>query len=178
MKKVMLIMVIAFLLSACEPSQRDIQAAIAETQLSWLPTPQRNRTITAETQVPSTPASRQNPSQTILACSPQGWDEIETYLTQYHQTLSSLKNAPVSDVSASIDTFISLKDKVSVVGIQSCTENARQSIVNGMINEINAMQIIATGYARIDAAPVFIEGELKIEDGIDELAGLGILIDY
>lgn len=178
MKKIILFMVIAFLLSACEPSDRDIQAAIAETQLSWLPTPNRNQTITGETQAPSTPSSRQNPSQTISPCSDQGWDEIESYLTQYHQEISSLGNAPLPDVNAYLDSLFSFKDKVSAVEIQSCTEHARQSIVNGMNNEINAMQIIASGYARIDAAPIFLEGVTMIDEGINELAKLGIQINY
>jgi hypothetical protein len=178
MKKVILFMVIAFLLAACGPSDRDIQAAIAKTQLAWLPTPDKNQSTTSEPQVSWTPSPRINPSQTSQPCSAQGWDEIETYLTQYQQALSNLGNAPVSDVYASLDSFNSLKNKVNAVEIQSCAMNARQSIVNGMTNEINAMQIIASGYARIDAAPVFLEGVTMMDEGINELAKLGIQINY
>jgi hypothetical protein len=178
MKKIILFMIIAFLLSACEPSDRDIQAAIAETQLSSSPTPRQNPPKTAKTQASSTSTPGQNPSQTSNPCSAQGWDEIETYLTQYHQEINSLGNAPITDVNAHIDSFIGFKDKVSAVEIQPCTDHARQSIEIGMTNEINAMQIIASGYARIDAAPIFLEGVTMIEEGINELAELGIQINY
>lgn len=160
MKKVIFLSVIALLLAACGPSQANIQTAIAETQAA------------------ATPVPASNPSPSINPCPDLGWKEIETNLKQFYLVMSSLENGTNSSVESYINTFDSFRDKVSLVEIDTCSDHARQSIVDGMTKEINAMQIIASGYARIDAAPVFIEGVSLIEEGINELAGLGIQITY
>jgi hypothetical protein len=160
MKKVIFLSVIAILLAACGPSQGDIQTATARTQAAL------------------TPAPGSIASPTINPCPDRGWNEIETYLKQFNLVMKSLENDTNSSAESYMNTFDSFRDKVSLVEVDTCSDHARKSIVDGMTKEINAMQIVASGYARIDAAPVFIEGVSLIDEGINELAGLGIQLDY
>lgn len=178
MKNVVLLLLAALLLSACRPTRSDIQTAIAETQAVSTKTPEQKTTKTDQAQAVSTPTPKQSPTKAAISCPAKGWDEIGTYLTQYHQDINSLGTAPIPDVNAYVDALMGFVEQIKAVNVEVCSENARQSIIDGMINEINAMQIIASGYARIDAAPFFLEGVAMIEDGIKELAGLGILISY
>ena len=160
MKKLIFLSVIALLLAACGPSQGAIQTAIAETQAA------------------ATPVTDSNPTSGIIPCPDLGWKEIETNLKQFNLVMASLEDDTKTSIESYINTFDSFRDKVSLVEIESCSDHARQSIVDGMTKEINALQIIASGYARIDAAPVFVEGVSLIDEGINELAELGIQINY
>jgi len=159
-KSIILILLVLFLVS-CAPSQASISTAIAETQAA-LPT--------------STPTSTPIPTATINPCTNLGWDDIAIYLKQFDVQIKNLIVG--TSIQAYLTSLGNYQEKINNVIIDACTENARQTIISGMGNQIKGMQIILNNGKQEDSVLALFQGKIMIEDAKKELLTFGIVFNY
>jgi hypothetical protein len=154
LKLITLFVVLGTLISSCGPSEKAVQMAIAQTQTA-MPTA--------------------IPTATINPCTDRGWADISIYLKQFDAT----KPVVGTSILAFLQSLQSYQDKINNVSIDACSEQARQKIVSSLSNQIYVMQDISTGGAlNEDLITLLVNSEVTLKEAIDELAVLGITIDY
>jgi len=156
MKNLIVLLMLFFLLMGCVPSEKSIQEAISQTQTAM-------------------PTSTATPEPTINSCTDLGWSDITTYLKQFD---SSYEPVAGTSINGHIDKLENIKSKINDVKIDVCSENARQTIIEGLANKIQGMLIAITGGTQSDAVTAMSAGIRILNNGVSEVKSLGIILDY
>jgi hypothetical protein len=154
LKLIALIIVFGTLISSCGPSEKAVQMAIAQTQTA-MPTA--------------------IPTATVNPCTDKGWADIAIYLKQFDDT------DPVvgTSIYAYLESLRNYQEKIKNVNIDACSEQARQKIISSVANQIYVMQDISSGGdLKPELITLLVESQSTLKEAIDELAALGINIDY
>lgn len=123
----------------------------------------------------ATEAATAQPQSTVEQCTDRGWADITNYLYQFDQTL--IDADPKADIGILTDQLEKIIENIKEVEIDSCTENARGSLISGLDNHIQGVQLTASGDAT--SARVFMNYSLRwIVAARDELKYYGIDLNY
>ena len=79
---------------------------------------------------------------------------------------------------AYLDGLTDLKNDISAVSIDSCSESARQKIVSGFESEITGMDLSQDIENEAAAGAAFQTGMDMVWEALAELEALGIYVDY
>ncbi len=167
MRKYFLLFTIVLLLTACAPSQVDIQKAAAETQAA-IPTITPTDTLL--------PTATVIPTVTINPCTDRGWADISTYVTEFQFQTVNFANGVI--VSEYMKTLRSIREKIVNVTIDACTEHARELVISSVDNRISGQEMMMTGkFSDPNALTNALMQERPMMEAANaELAGLGIQV--
>ena len=169
MKYLFISFFLVLFLTACAPSEQAIQTSIAKTQAAYTPTQQ--------------PTTTPNPTATPNPCTDKGWADIETYLKQFDQFRDNNLTVGTS-VYSYLEGLENIRNKISTVEIDACSEIARQLFINFLGNQIHALTLISTKtdvnnqIETLMAETLMAESVEIFSDAITELNNLGIKLNY
>jgi hypothetical protein len=149
MKKLIILSLIASLfVVGCQPSAAATQTAAAQPQ-------------------PTNILSNQ--------CTDRGWANIVNYLYDSDDIMSNADQK--TDLNALITQLETITNNIKDVGVDSCTETARKSVLNALDNRIKGLQFMASG-DNSSALNYIHYGNRLIILAKEELINYGIEIKY
>jgi hypothetical protein len=80
---------------------------------------------------------------TASPCTDRGWAEITNYLYEFDQQLNDAD--PKADVGVLVGQLEKTTTNIKAVGIDSCTEQARNLLIKGLGDRIRGVKYVASG---------------------------------